>query len=86
MLDEWKRKCYSTIYKNKRAIQSCTNYCEIKLMLHYETMERIMEQRLRQETQISENQFGFMSERSIMKDIFSLRKLMKKYRDEEKSS
>ena len=34
--------------------------------------ERVMEQRLRQKTEISENEFGFMLGRSAMKAIFSL--------------
>ena len=47
--------------------------------------KRVMERRLRQETKIFENQFGFMPERSTMEAIFSLRQLMEKYREEKSS-
>ena len=32
--DEWRRSILVPIYKNKRDIQSCTNYQRIKLMSH----------------------------------------------------
>ena len=47
--------------------------------------ERVMEQRLRQKTKISENQFGFMPGRSTMEAIFSLRQLMEKYQAKRKN-
>jgi hypothetical protein len=34
MPDEWRRSILVPIFKNKRDIQSCTNYKEIKLMSH----------------------------------------------------
>ena len=46
--------------------------------------ERVIEQRLRHETTISENQFGFMSGRSTMEAIYLLRRLMERYRDKKK--
>ena len=49
-------------------------------------MERVIEHRLRQETTILENQFGFMLRHSTMKAIFSLRHLMEKYREASRSS
>ena len=80
MLDEWRRSAVVPIYKKKGDIQNCTNYCGIKLVSHtMKLWERIVEQRLKQKTKISENQIGFMLRRSTMKDIFSLRQLMKKY-------
>lgn len=48
--------------------------------------ERVMEQRVRRKIKISENQFGFMLERSTVEAIFSLKQFMKNYREEEKSS
>lgn len=41
----------------------------------------MIEKRLRKETSVSENQFGFMSERSTMKAIL-LRRLIERYREE----
>ena len=46
--------------------------------------KRVIEQRLRKETNVSENQFGFMSGRSTMKAIYLLRHLMERYRDHQK--
>ena len=57
----------------------------IKLMCHtMKLWERVIEQRLRHETKISENQFGFMSGKSIMEVIYLLRRLMEMYRDKKK--
>ena len=43
--------------------------------------ERVIERRLRIDVSILENQFGFMSGRSIIEAIYLLRKLMGLYRD-----
>ena len=41
MLSEWRIKStLIPIYKNKGDIQNYTNYCEIKLMSHYKTLEK----------------------------------------------
>ena len=45
---------------------------------------RVIEQMLRHETTILENQFGFMHERSTMEAIYLLRRLMERYRDKKK--
>ena len=42
--------------------------------------ERVIEHKLRRETRISNNQFGFMPECSIIEAIFLLRLLMEKCR------
>ena len=65
MPEEWRRSILVPIYKNKRDIQSCTNYRGIKLMSHaMKLWERVIEQRLRGTTQISTNQFVFIPGRS----------------------
>ena len=46
--------------------------------------ERVIEHRLRRETRVSENQFGFMLGRSTIEAIFLLRRLMEKYREKKK--
>ncbi|KAF1867871.1 hypothetical protein Lal_00012767 [Lupinus albus] len=59
---------------NKGDIHNCANYKAIKLMSHtMKIWKRIIELRLRQEMNITENQFGFMSERSTIKTIYLLR-------------
>ncbi|MES8301120.1 reverse transcriptase family protein [Cutibacterium acnes] len=73
------------IYKNKRDIQNCTNYRGIKLMSHtMKLWERVIEHRLRCETRVSDNQFGFMPRRSTTEAIFLLRRLMEKNREKKK--
>ena len=82
MSNEWRKSILVPLYKNKRDIQSCTNYRGIKLMCHtMKLWERVIEQRLRHETTILENQFGFMPGRSTMEAIYLLRRLMERYRD-----
>jgi hypothetical protein len=46
--------------------------------------ERIIEHRLRGVTNVTENEFGFMSRRSTMKAIFLIRQLMKICREQKK--
>ena len=56
MLNEWRRSVVAPIYKNKGDIQNCTYYRGIKLMTHtMKLCERVIEQRLRQKSVISEN-------------------------------
>ncbi|KAJ7957951.1 Retrovirus-related Pol polyprotein LINE-1 [Quillaja saponaria] len=85
MPDEWRKSTLIPIYKNKGDIQSCSNYRGIKLISHtMKLWERVIERRLRNETVVSENQFGFMPGRSTMEAIFLLRRLMEKYREKKK--
>ena len=46
--------------------------------------ERIIETRIRRETRVTVNQFGFMTGRSTTKAIHILRRLMKKYREKKR--
>ena len=46
--------------------------------------DRMIERRLRYETPILDNQFGFMPGRSTLEAIYLLRRLMKRYRDMKK--
>ncbi|KAJ7942848.1 Retrovirus-related Pol polyprotein LINE-1 [Quillaja saponaria] len=85
MPNEWRKSTLIPIYKNKEDIQSCSNYRGIKLISHtMKLWERVIERRLRNETLLSENQFGFMLGRSTMEAIFLLRRLMEKYREKKK--
>jgi len=81
MPDERKRSTLIPIYKNKGDIQNYTNYRGIKLMSHtMKLWERVIEQRLRKETRVTNNQFGFMHGRSSMEAIYLLRCMMERYR------
>lgn len=58
------------VYKNKDDIRNCTNYHRIKCMSHTTKLsERLADQRLRQVTNISENQFDFVPYGSTSKAI-----------------
>ncbi|XP_068200692.1 uncharacterized protein [Palaemon carinicauda] len=57
----------------------------IKLLpLSMKLWERIIEPRIREETKIGEEQFGFMPGRSITDAMFALRQLLEKYREGQK--
>jgi hypothetical protein len=83
MPDEWRRSTLVPIFKNKRDIQSCTNYRGIKLMSHtMKLCERVIEHRLRGMTHIIMNQFGFMFGRSTMEAIFLIRQVIERYKEQ----
>jgi hypothetical protein len=76
---------FSTNFQWQGDVQSSTNYRGIKLMSHIMKLwERIIEHRLRGVTNVTENQFGFMSARSTMKAIFLIRQLMERCREQKK--
>ncbi|XP_026396928.1 uncharacterized protein LOC113291632 [Papaver somniferum] len=82
MPQEWRRSVIVPIFKNKGDIQNCSNYRGIKLMSHtMKLWERIIDQRLRGKTSVTNNQFGFMLGRSTTEAIFLVRKLMERYRE-----
>ena len=70
------------IYKEKGDIQDCGHYRGLKLMSHtMKIWERIIDRRLREETTIGDEQFGFMPGRGTTDAIFAVRKLMEKHRE-----
>jgi len=49
------------IFKGKGDVQECKNYKSIKLMSHnMKIWEKIIDKRIKSETSVSRNQFGFM--------------------------
>jgi len=85
MLEEWRLSEIIPIYKNKGDAQACSNYRGIKLLSHtMKLWERVIERRLRRETEVSENQFGFMPGRSSTEAIHIIRSLIEKYRERQK--
>jgi hypothetical protein len=85
MPDKWRRSILLPIFKKKEDVQSCTNYQRIKLMRHtMKLCERIIEHRLRGVTNVTENQFEFMLERSTIEAIFLIRQLMERCREQKK--
>ena len=83
--DEWRKSVLIPIYKGKGDSKECGNYRGIKLMSHtMKLWERIVEARLSKEVVISDQQFGFMPQRSTTDAIFGLRTLMEKWREGQK--
>jgi hypothetical protein len=85
MPEAWRESVLVPLYKEKGDIQDCKNYRGIKLIPHtMKVWERIIERRLRAETSISEEQFGFMPGRSTTDALFALRQLLEKYGEKRK--
>src|SRR3954467_3810835 len=85
MPEEWSRSILVRIFNNKGDVQSCTNYCGIKLMSHtMKLWERVIEHRVRRMTRVTKNQFGFMPGSSTMEAIFLVRQLMERYKEQKK--
>ena len=82
---EWRDSVIIPIYKEKGDIQDCGNYRGIKLMSHtMKIWERVIDRRLREETTIGDEQFGFMPGRGTTDAIFAVRQLMEKHREKQK--
>ena len=85
MPEEWRDSILIPIFKNKGAVQSCSNYRGIKLISHsMKLWERVVERRLRSELTFSEQQYGFMPGKTTTDALFALRVLMEKYRKGQK--
>ena len=67
MPEEWRGSLIIPIYKGKGDIQECGNYRGIKLISHtMKIWEKIIERRLREETTIGDEQFGFIPGRGTI--------------------
>ncbi|XP_021974852.1 uncharacterized protein LOC110869960 [Helianthus annuus] len=85
MPDQWRRSVVVPLYKNKGDAQCRENYRGIKLLSHtMKLWERIIETRIRRETQVTVNQFCFMPGRSTTEAIHILRRLIEKYREKKR--
>ena len=61
MPEEWRDSVTVPIFKEKGDIQDCGNYRGLKMISHImKICERVIDRRLREETSIGEEQFGFM--------------------------
>ncbi|KAH1202758.1 Craniofacial development protein 2 [Glycine max] len=78
---EWLTELFNEIMRSKRMPEEWRRSTGVKLMSHtMKLWERVIERRLRKETQVTENQFGFMPGRSTMEAIYLLRRVMEQYR------
>ncbi|KAL1446260.1 hypothetical protein WDU94_015584, partial [Cyamophila willieti] len=72
-------------FKNKGDSRDCGNYRGISLLSHtMKIYERVIENRLRKIINIHENQCGFVSGKSTMDAIQTVRIIVEKYRDAKK--
>ena len=85
MTNDWRKSRMVPIFKGKGDVLECNNYRGIKLMSHtMKLWERMIEARLREITNIADNQFGFRPGKSTTEPIFALRMLQEKYRERKK--
>ncbi|VDP49140.1 unnamed protein product [Heligmosomoides polygyrus] len=82
MPDDWRGSIIVPIFKQKRDASESPNYRGIKLILHtMKVYERLVNSRLRGMVAISQEQWGFMPERSTTDVIFIAHQVMEKYRE-----
>ncbi|XP_076931879.1 uncharacterized protein LOC143597182 [Bidens hawaiensis] len=85
MPDQWRSSVVVLLYKNKGDAQCCGNYRGIKLLGHtMKLWERVIETRIRRQTQVMINQFGFMPGWSTTEAMHILTRLMEKYREKKR--
>ena len=66
-------------------MRDCKNYRGIKLTSHtLKIYEKVLDKRLREETEIGDEQFGFMRGRGTVDAIFILRQMMEKYAEKQR--
>jgi len=71
MSDECRKSALISIFKNKKDMQNYAIYKGVKFMSHHsiKLWKKMIERNIRKETQVTDNQFGFMSGRSTMKVV-----------------
>ena len=85
MPDAWRDSVIVPIYEEKGDIQDYGNYRGIRVMSHtMKIWERIIERRVQAETEIEEQQFGFMPGKGTTDAIFLVRQLMEKYGEKQR--
>ena len=83
--DEWRNSLTIPLYKGKRDALQCGKYRGLRLMEHSRKVwERVLNERLKQVTNVGENQFGFWVGKSTAGDIFIVRQLQEKYLEKKK--
>lgn len=73
------------IFKGKEDVQEYGNYRGIKLTnLTMKILEKVIDLKIRGETSVLKNQFGFMPGKSTTEPIFCVRKMIEKYREKKR--
>ena len=74
--DEWRNSLTIPIYKGKEDALQCGKYWGLRLLKHgMKVWERVLYERLKQVTNVDENQFGFRVGKSTAGAIFIVRQL-----------
>ena len=82
MPEEWRYSVIVPIFKEKGDIQDCGNYRGINMIYHtVKIWERIIDRRLREESSIGEEKFGFMPGRGTTDAILAVRQVIDKHRE-----
>ena len=82
MPNDWRNSRMVHIFKGNGDVLECNNYRGIKLMSRtMKLWERIIEARLREITNIADNQFGFRPGKSTTEPIFALRMVQEKNKE-----
>ena len=85
MPEKWSDRVIVPIFKEKWDSQDCGNYRGIKMISRTMNIwERIIDRRLREETSIGGEQFGFMPGRGTTDAIFVARQVIEKHREMQK--
>ena len=78
--EDWWKSTFISIFKNKGDVQNCSNYRGIKLRSHsVKLWERVIDNRIRREAVINDEQFGFMPKGSTTDAIFALQMTAEKH-------
>ena len=84
MPEVWRDTVIVPIFKENGDIQECGNYGGIKLMSHImKVWEKVIDRRLRRETTMGEQQFGFMPGKGTTDTIFAARQMIEKHGEAE---
>ncbi|MBJ5565719.1 reverse transcriptase family protein, partial [Salmonella enterica subsp. enterica serovar London] len=77
---DWERSVIIPVYKGKGDPLECGSYRAVKLLEHaMKVVERVLEQRIRNQVRVDEMQFGFMPGKGTTDAIFLVRQLQEKY-------
>jgi len=80
MPQDWKNSILVPLYKGKGDPLECGSYRGIKLLEQaMKVVERVLEQRIRQQVDIDNMQFGFMPGKGTTDAIFIVRQVMEKF-------
>ncbi|XP_066958656.1 uncharacterized protein [Macrobrachium rosenbergii] len=78
---EWRESFNVPVCKEKGDIQDCAKYKGLKPVSQtMKVWERIMDQGIREETSVGEEQFGFMPGRGTTDTVFALLQMMEEHR------